>query len=72
MQSINATDLDRKSGGAQWRDLQFFHSNRYCPSQPRHDTLLNSPPPLSSRPEHWVVPLIPPKRNIAAAYYLMH
>jgi len=23
MQLINATDLDRKSGGAQWRDLRF-------------------------------------------------
>jgi hypothetical protein len=24
MQLINATDLDRKSGGAEWRDLRFF------------------------------------------------
>jgi hypothetical protein len=30
MQIIKATDLDRKSGGAQWRDLQFSHSNRHA------------------------------------------
>jgi hypothetical protein len=24
MQIIKATDLDRKSGGAQWRDLRFL------------------------------------------------
>jgi hypothetical protein len=24
MQILNATGLDRKSGGAQWRDLRFF------------------------------------------------
>jgi hypothetical protein len=25
MKLINATNLDRKSGGAQWRDLRFTH-----------------------------------------------
>jgi hypothetical protein len=28
MMLINATNLDRKSGGAKWRDLQFFPRNR--------------------------------------------
>jgi hypothetical protein len=28
MTMINAKALDRKSGGAQWRDLQFFPRNR--------------------------------------------
>jgi hypothetical protein len=28
MMLITATNLDRKSGGAKWRDLQFFPRNR--------------------------------------------
>jgi hypothetical protein len=28
MKLINATDLDRKSGGAKWRDLQSSRSSR--------------------------------------------
>jgi hypothetical protein len=44
MQSIGATGLDRKSGGAQWRDLRFAYSLDLCSGA-------SPPSPLSSRPE---------------------
>jgi hypothetical protein len=43
MQIINARALDRKSGGAQWRDLRLFFPWLFSGPQP--------PSPLSSRPK---------------------
>jgi hypothetical protein len=61
--SINATTLHRKSGGAQWRDLQFATS----PGEAATSPSCSDPPIMATKLLNFLVPATGPRKSRASS-----